>query len=157
MLRLQTSKVFYKPSHRKNLIKVRSSPDDVPYSEKYKDSRRAQHTLNSLENMLHAESKISNETFADIIFDKWNKYCKVEIKEYYGKIHLVILHSSYVHKFIALANYDKIVKRLNALHISYHFYNIVNEVDFPDDKKPLVISLGLSSYADDPREEEWRL
>lgn len=153
-------KSFNKPvksSHRRSIICRQMTPDDIPYSEKYKDSRSAQYALNSLENMLNADHKLDNEQFANIVYDKWNKYHKVDIKEFYGKIHLVINHSSYIHKFIALSNYDKIVKRLNALHLSFHIYSIINEVDFPDDKKPLIISLGMSSYCDDPREEEWRI
>lgn len=147
----------HRPKPRTLILRKSSIDDEVPYSEKYKDSRSAQYTLNSLENMLHANENLTNEQFADLIYDKWRKYYKAEIREYYGKIHLVLNHSSYVHKFIALANYDKIVKRLNALHVSYHIYNIINEVDFPDAKRPLIISLGISSYSDDPREEEWRL
>lgn len=150
---------IYRPPlrSRRTLTICRHTPDDIPYSEKYKDSRTVHHTINNLENMLNADHRLTNEQLADIIYNKWSKYYKVEMKEYYGKIHLVILHSSYVHKFIALANYDKIVKRLNSLHMSYHIYNIINEVDFPDAKKPLIIALGVSSYSDDTREEEWRI
>lgn len=133
-------------------------PDDnIPYVDKYPESALARSTVTHLSIIYDISHRIDNEFLADVIYDKWNKYHKLELKDINGSIHLIVNHSFHIHKFIAANNYDKVVKRLNALHMSYHVVRYLLSTEFPSNSKPITINLGVSSYIPDPRNDEWYL
>ena len=147
---------LHTPSQRRKVIRTKASkPDDIPYSKKY-DSESAKHVIEQLQNLYSTPMTITSEDLADCIYDKWDKYHKMELKDINGEVHLVIHPSSYIHRFIAINNYNSIIKRLNALHLSYHVLQLFDQMEYPDNKS-IIISLGVTSYSRDTREDEWRV
>lgn len=122
---------------------TRASKDDTKYILK---------NLNSLYNTSHI---ITKDQLQDKIYNKFNKYHKVQLKDLKGSIHFVVEQSAHDIKPVAENNYDKITKRLNQLHVSPNLLDQLEYYEFHNND--IYIDLNISVYKEDERQSEWDL
>ncbi len=146
-------KNFSRNNHR-NFIRKCHKKDDIPYIEKYKDSAFAESTLRNLNDIFNKKSLIHNDELLDTIYNKFNKYRKITLKDYKSEIYLIIYKFDHSFKFFADHNYKNITNRLNQLHVSYELLNIINNLELSDND--IYINLNISSYTKDERNSEWQ-
>ena len=117
-------------SIRKVVPYAQTNPDNIPYIDKYKHSVNANETINKLFQSYHIQNDIDKDYLGEKIFHKWDRYHKVDIKDYRGELHLVVYKTYHTFKFFADANYEKITKRLNQLHVTDQLMDMFDHIDF---------------------------